>query len=157
MFVWAIVGTKSLHLCLLVLFNKLRLFFTKLLFVSHKHASLYVIILDSHVLWTTSTYSIELTVHIANLAHHLPWNNELISNTCQLKLQSGVTSLFITNISYNINVKSVCVCVSMSLKKFYWYIYDALADTMSLKCFGFWRILSQDSYDEHMPKEIITG
>jgi len=37
-FGWAIVGTKSPHLCLLVLFKKLRFIFTKLLFGSHKQA-----------------------------------------------------------------------------------------------------------------------
>jgi len=54
-FVWVIAGTKWRHLCLLVLFNKLRLIFTKLLFGSHKHVGLYVIILDSHALSTTGT------------------------------------------------------------------------------------------------------
>jgi len=55
-FVWTTVGTKLPHLCLLVLFNKLQLMFTKLLFGSHKHASLNIIILDSHVLFTTGTF-----------------------------------------------------------------------------------------------------
>jgi len=39
---------------------------------------------------------------------------QLINNTCQLKLQSGmfcVTSLFI---SYNIKAKSVCVCARVA-------------------------------------------
>ena len=50
---------------------------------------------------------LEITVHIANLAV-----KQLVNNTYQSKLQSGVfgvTSLFI---SYNIKAKSVCVCIT---------------------------------------------
>jgi len=70
-------------------------------------------------------------------------------------------------VKYNIKVKTVCVCVLFLIKEcvmlimcccqwrnWYWYIYDALADTMSLKWlsqlfqewqqwFRFWGILSQ--------------
>jgi len=95
----------------------------------------YVIIIDSHLLLTTGTSRwlaiISKSLHIANLAFHL-------------------TSLFI---SYNFKVKSVCVFVYRRRWR-YWYIYDALADTLSLKWLGhllhewrqwlgFWRILSQ--------------
>ena len=38
-----------------LLFNKEPLIFTKLLFGYHKHAGLYIIILDSHALLTTGT------------------------------------------------------------------------------------------------------
>ena len=63
--------------------------------------------------------NIEITVHIVNLVRALAMK-QLINNTCQLKLQSGmfgVTSLFI---SYNIKVKCVCVracvCVLLPVK-----------------------------------------
>jgi len=57
-----------------LLFNKLQLIFTKLLFRSHKHAGLYIIILHSHALLPTRSSTSRCTV------------KQLINNTCQLKL-----------------------------------------------------------------------
>jgi len=85
-----------------------------------------------------------------------------LQGACQLKLPSGVfgvTSLFI---SYTIKAKAVCVCHCW-WRNWYWYIYNALDDTMSLKWLDqlfreyFKLILDLDLYSEHMPEERITG
>ena len=73
-FEWATFGKKLPHLWLLVLFNKLQLIFTKLLFGSHKHASLNVIVLDIQALFTTSTFRWLAIIYINHCSHCKPYS-----------------------------------------------------------------------------------
>ena len=100
---------------------------------------------------------------------------QLINNTCQLKLQSGCLMWPVCLlVKYNIKVKSVCVCVSLSLwlvvkksiliylQRTCWHHEFEMTGSASwmntlIRIFrDFKPILNLHLYCEHMPEERIT-